>query len=201
MKVNQIVPMLCFALVLLTACTKHTTAPAGAGTLFPNSLGSQWTYLHTDSLTGMQDTVRKQVGIPTVFQNGIVANTWTVLSKSGIDTFYVYVHSDTVDEYASNQVLDTRYLLPLSVGNGWRTGSGTRPRDSIYVVQVDSISTPAAIFVNAYRLHRQWGGFNVYGSSSIWLVPYVGEAEVATRTTGFSYGNDSWVLLSFSITQ
>ena len=202
--------MLCVACGVLVAlgCGKKPTEPlqldAEAG--FPHAVGNWWIYDVYDSVRSTSDTVTVTIVDTTRLENGALATVWLYEYPDRVDTQYVTVSGDTVNMYSDRQrstnFRSARYVLPLEVGNGWR---GLLISDSTIVRDKDSVCVTAGCLPGGFRIESNWGGFNVYGHRTDWLVPGIGVVSIhlqwiCTVCMGpFPGINEYWDLLSYDV--
>jgi hypothetical protein len=186
--------------LLLSACENSTeNKPPEAYTgSFPNKVGDQWVYAVHDSLSGTVDTLTVSV-IGTTTGNGKDLNIWVRKSHTYNDTLYVYLDNSTVYYYNDPypNVVDHKIVFPLEVGKTWTNPD--QVSDSSIVKSTEPVSVPADDFLNAFRIERNWGGFNVYGYSITWFVENVGIVKFYRRIQGFDNIKETWELLSYNV--
>lgn len=198
-KIYKALPLLIIPL-LFSACENSTenNPPPDTITTFPNKAGDQWIYAVYDSLSGSVDTMTVKI-VKTITANGKELSVWARNSNSYNDTLYVNIEGNTVyfytDPYPNN--VDKKIEFPLEVGNYWKNPD--QISDSSIVKAVESVTVPADIFPEAYRIERTWGGFNVYGYSETWLSDNVGIVKMYQRILGFDNIKQTWELLSYSV--
>ncbi len=164
---------------------------------FPNTRGSRWTYTRYDSLVSRRDTVVVTILGEVTIENRRMS-AWQRASRMRTDTTYVRVTGDTVRVYdfPFSPSTNSKYILPLQVGKGWR---GDLMYDSSTVRINGFVSTPAGQFTNAFLVEQNWSTFNDYGHFDTWLVPRVGIVKQYRKQWGFGFQNELWELLSYHI--
>ncbi len=186
--------------LLFSACENSTenNPPEAFTGSFPNKVGDQWVYAVHDSLSGSVDTLTvKIVGTTTV--NGKDLTIWVRNSHRYNDTLYVNVDNSTVYYYEDPypNVVDHKIVFPLEKGETWTNPD--QVSDSSVVKNIEDVSVPAGNFSNAFRIERNWGGFNVYGNSMTWFVENVGIVKFYRRIQGFDNIKETWELLSYNV--
>jgi hypothetical protein len=189
-----------FIPLLLSACensTENNPPEANTGS-FPNKVGDQWVYAVHDSLNGSVDTLTVNI-IGTTTGNGKNLTIWARKSHTYNDTLYVYLDNNTVYYYNDPypDVVDHKFVFPLEVGKSWTNPD--QAYDSSIVKKIEPVSVPADEFLNAYRIERNWGGFNVYGYSITWFVENVGIVKFYKKVQGFDNIRETWELLSYNV--
>lgn len=197
------------ALLLLTlaACEKDHSAllsrVGGAGqvagvSVFPNTVGDEWTYFYFDSLAMASDTVRVQVAGKITTPDSRQLTFWTYQYSSRTDTQYVEVRGDTVRMFADPTLFleKTRFVFPLKVGKSWKGGFVS---DSSRVVDSLSVTVAAGSFPTAFVIEETWAAFNDYGIIHTYFVPEVGIVKKHHRGFSFGLANNYWELLSYRI--
>ncbi len=189
-----------FISLLLSACKNSTeTNPPEVNTAsFPNKVGDEWVYSVHDSLSGSVDTLTVSI-VGTTTSNGKDLTIWVRTSHTYNDTIYVNVDKSTVNFYqdAYPNVVDHKIVFPLEVGKTWTNPD--QVSDSSIVKNKESIAVPADNFSDAFRIERNWGGFNVYGYSVTWFVENVGIVKMYRRIQGFDNIKETWDLMSYNV--
>jgi hypothetical protein len=186
--------------LLLSACensTENNPPETNTGS-FPNKVGDQWVYAVHDSLTGSVDTLTVSI-VGQTRGNGKDLTMWVRRSTVYNDTLYVYVDRNTVYYYqdAYPNVVDHKIVFPLEVGKTWTNPD--QVSDSSIVKNKEPVSVPADNFVSAFRIERNWGGFNVYGYSVTWFVENIGIVKMYRRIQGFDNIRETWELISYNV--
>jgi len=189
-----------FIPLLLSACENSTdnNPPEANAASFPNKVGDQWIYAVHDSLTGSVDTLTVSI-VGTTTGNGKDLTIWTRKSNTYNDTIYINVDKSTVNYYEDSypNVVDHKIVFPLVVGKTWTNPD--QVTDSSIVKNKEAVSVPADNFSDAFRIERNWGGFNVYGYSITWFVENVGIVKMYRRIQGFDNIRETWELLSYNV--
>ena len=186
--------------LILSACENSTeNKPPEVNTgSFPNKVGDEWVYAVHDSLNGSVDTLTVSI-VGTTMGNGKDLTIWVRNSHNYNDTLYVYVDNNTVYYYEDPypNIVDHKIVFPLEAGKTWTNPD--QVSDSSIVKNIEDISVPAGNFSDAFRIERNWGGFNVYGYSITWFVENVGIVKFYRRILGFDNIKETWDLLSYNI--
>ncbi len=186
--------------LLLSACENSTenNPPEVNTSSFPNKVGDYWVYAVHDSVAGSIDTLTVRI-VGTTTGNGKDLTIWTRKSNSYNDTLYVNVDKSTVYYYedAYPNVVDHKIVFPLEVGKTWKNPD--QIYDSTIVKNKEPVSVPADNFSDAFRIERNWGGFNVYGYSVTWFVGNVGIVNMYKRIQGFDNIRETWELVSYHV--
>ncbi len=189
-----------FAALLLSACENSTdNNPPEVNTgSFPNKVGDSWVYAVYDSLNSTVDTLTVNI-VGTTTGNGKDLTIWVRESNTYKDTLYVNVDNKTVYFYedAFPNVADHIFVFPLEKGKIWTNPD--QVRDSSIVKDKEAVSVPADNFTDAFRIERNWGGFNVYGYSITWFVENIGIVKMYRRIQGFDNIKETWELLSYNV--
>ncbi len=192
--------------LLWTSCSKKSTEPEQSQeestTIadFPNHAGDYWIYAVVDSFseTNVQmDTVKVSVEDSIMMANNEKAMVWVYTYRSRVDTQYVLVHADTVFFLTEpNRIyLNTFFIFPLTVGNRWG-----RPIDSLQVVEQKTVTTPAGIFPDCFRIHRHSEQPNHLFDGDIWFAN--GKGMVRLDYMVMEFGPpvySTWELLSYHV--
>jgi hypothetical protein len=165
---------------------------------FPNSQGSYWEYLVTDSLDNSTDTLRIIISGETTISTGEAVTIWQMNYPGRTDSNYVLFNRDTVKIFEDKEYLieNIKIVFPLRTGTGWR---GDFITDTSYVSRVTDLSLPAGNFNPVFVIEREYGGFNEYRNMTIWFAAGIGIIKLNKREVGFEHSNESWELLSFEI--
>lgn len=164
-------------LILIEACSNPSSGPVGGDSarpdFIPSSVGSIWTYEWEDRRSGETDTV--VVRVVAVLDSSVrgPVTIWVVEHAGRPDTMFMAIVGDTVRFHARLTVpsWNTKYVLPLYVGAGWR---GDFVTDSSWVNGKGEIVVPAGEFSNAFQIEESWGSFNSYGRVTTWIVAGIG---------------------------
>lgn len=182
---------------------------------FPMTVGSQWTYVRTDSLIrqiGRRDPVYV-TEIETVTVHVIrthkkkhkeIICAWMRTFHDKVDTQYVALKRDTLkfidsEDPATGYVL-FQILFPIKVGNRWYGRYGEPPPDSYKVAQPESLEVEAGTFTDAYLIERGvWIPNNpIY--FKYWIVPKVGIVKIRKWDSIFGeYTSENWDLIRYDI--
>jgi hypothetical protein len=168
---------------------------------FPNSRGTQWTYLVEKPLSQETDTVRYLVGDTITLHSGALARIWQISIDTWRDSQFVWQHGDTIEIFDRSQNLTAMYMSPPVVGHGWSFTVQPWWHDTSFVATKDTILTPAGTFANAYRIqHESTSPFAHEGRDTTWLVPRVGIAEQRNYVAdNLSFNYWKLTLISFNI--
>lgn len=191
---------LLFISLLFSACENPTenNPPPDSTNTFPNKVGDEWNYAVYDSLTGTVDTLNVKI-VGTTAANGKDLTIWARNSSTYNDTIYVNVDMNTVYFYTDPypDIVDKKIEFPLAVGKYWKNPD--QITDSSIVKSIDLVNVPADNYTEAYRIERNYGGFNVYGYSVTWFVDNVGIVKMYRRIQGFDNIKETWELLSYTV--
>src|SRR5574341_2243995 len=155
---------------------------------FPMTVGSQWTYVRTDSLayylgrrepsfTVRMETVTVHITRTDKTKKKEIISEWVLTFRSKVDTQYVVIHKDTLRMLTTmdpiERYVEFEFVFPLKVGKSW---NGPYPylSDSSKVVQLEPVEVPAGRFTAAYLINRQIWSPNSLGHRKYWIVPKVG---------------------------
>lgn len=165
---------------------------------FPLGVGSQWVYLHIDSVSygrqheGREDRVEAEtVKVAVVGQaklkDGHTAGVWIREFKNKADTQYVGSFGDTVCFFARYRIYtDTllplreeeicRFVFPLRVAGSWR---GPFPGDAFKVTRTDSMAAPPAGVRKGFWVERNIGSVgNALIKENYLAIPGIGLARM-----------------------
>ena len=168
---------------------------------FPMTVGSQWTFVRTDSLFEYGDPKRTVVKETVTVQ---IANEHSVNSKEKIlewirtfdntvDTEYAVIQGDTImlatsmDPVKSSVVF--HFVFPIKIGKGWSGPSSFRNSDYYMVMEPESVLVPAGNFATAYLIRRITGDLSNLGLIKYWVVPKIGIVKM-TRSNLLILGKE-----------
>ncbi len=158
---------------------------------FPMTVGSQWTYLRTDSVYHYGDPTREVVKETVAVQitseqkgsNQEQILRWIRNFVNAIDTEYAVVKGDTVTLFTSIDSVKSsvvfRFVFPLKVGKRWSGHSTFRDSDYYAVMRAESVTVPAGKFSNAYLIFRRIADLGIPGVVKFWVVPKIGIVKMA----------------------
>jgi len=192
-------------LVLIEACSNPPSGPVGGDSaradLIPSSVGSSWTYEWEDRRSGETDTV--VVRVAAMLDSSVVGpvGVWIIEYPRKPDSMFMEIVGDTVRFLTDlrRPSWNTKYVLPLYVGAGWR---GDFVTDSSWVSGKGEIMVPAGEFSDAFQIEESWGAFNSYGRVTTWIVAGIGIVMEDRVEIDLGWG-PSYVrrLLSFDISE
>ena len=166
---------------------------------FPNSGGTTWKYIVTDSLSGSTDTLKVTVDGNTTISNGQDVTIWQLAFTDSMDSNYVLIDHDSVKIFEDKEFLtnNIKLVFPLQVGSTWKGDYITT--DSFYVSGTTQLSTPAGTFNDVYIIERFYGGFNEYNKMTIWFVNNVGIVKLYKRDVTLGFLNEVRELIEYDI--
>jgi len=183
---------------------------------FPMTVGSQWTYLRTDSLayymgyrtpsyTVRIETVTVQITRAHKKKRKEIITEWVRTFPSKVDTQYVVIKKDTLRLLTSMDPTERhvvfQFIFPLKAGKSWN-GPYPFPSDSSKVVQPEPIEVAAGKFTEAFLISREIWSPNSLGHRKYWIVPKVGIVKMSKSnlfTLGPEYNAETWELIKYDI--
>lgn len=199
-------------LFLATSCEKEVPlAPTKPGVLamFPNTLGSQWTYHMIDNLQEI-DSTKPEIKIDTVaaFIDRIIdpsTGTETTIWRYNINNRPpiirpVFFKGDTVYIYWNWENRDKIGLVfPFQERDSWRTG-GILSGDVTTVKEIITLRVPAGLFENVFVLENKVRTTISTDSRTItlWYVPNLGPIKIHLHEEhARSVGDTTWTLVDY----
>ena len=185
---------------------------------FPMTVGSQWTYVRTDTLIrqiGRREptyvteieTVTIEVVRTDKKKKKEIISKWVRTFNAEIDTQNVIFNKDTLEfMYPDNPVgsfFTFKIPFPLKVGNRWY-GYYVEPPppDSYKVVQKESLEVKAGTFADAYLIERGTWIPNNPANFKYWVVPKIGIVKIRSWdlfTLGGETKIENWELIKYDI--
>ena len=184
---------------------------------FPMTVGSQWTYVRTDTLIrqiGRREptyvteieTVTIEVVRTDKKKKKEIISKWVRTFNAEIDTQNVIFNKDTLEfmypDNPAGSFFTFKIPFPLKVGNRWYGWYGEPPRDSFKVVQEESLEVPAGKFGQVYLIERGIFIPNNGGYYKCWIVPEIGIVKMSRwsqNTLGREYEVEDWDLIGYDI--
>lgn len=182
---------------------------------FPMTVGSQWTYLRTDSLfqsihyqdtrTVEQETVTIQITSEHKKGNKEKILEWVRTFPTAVDTEYVVIKEDTVTLLTSMDTVKSdvvfHFIFPIKIGNIWSGPSTFRESDSYKVMEPESVIVPAGNFATNHLIYRITGDLSNLGLVKYWVVPKIGIIKMNKHTSviGFALKSTTWELIKYDI--
>ena len=193
--------------ILICSCHKDTINPVKstpaivdtpqiAASDFPQTIGDQWVYRRTDSITNIVDTFAIKIVGRKTLENGELAMMWEYTYSTTVDTLYYSIEADTVKQYANSRVANYShlYIYPLYLGKAYQY------IDSLSVNEKRNITANNILYPNCYYTSEVYflPDYRFYQHS--WLDKKVGVIKQDTRELSFGpNSNFSIELLSTNI--
>jgi len=142
--------------VLLSSCSKTTTAPTNYSSYFPQTVGDSWLYSIRDSIRDIHDTALVTIaGTTTVSGQNAYLWTYHYHSKGYYDTTYVVVNGTNITVYLDTAhsisspayVVYEQYSLPMSVGQIIKSNG-----DSTNVIAQGNCTVVAGSYPGSYEI-------------------------------------------------
>jgi len=184
---------------------------------FPMTVGSQWTYVRTDTLIrsiGRKEpiyvteleTVTVQVVRTDKRKRKEIVSEWVRMFNTEVDTQYVIFRKDTLEFTTSDNPAGSPFnfkiAFPIKFGNRWYGWYGEPPRDSFKVVLEESLKVAAGKFSQVYLIERGTFIPNSLGYYKCWIVPEIGIVKMCRwgqNTLGGEYKVENWDLIRYDI--
>lgn len=190
---------------------------------FPMTVGSQWTYLRTDSLfqsihyqdtrTVEQETVTIQITSEHKKGNKEKILEWVRTFPTVVDTEYVVIKEDTVTLFTSVDTAKSEvvfhFVFPLKTNKRWAGESRNSDSISYRVVRQESVTVPAGKFTNAYWISRRtWDPedstfvHHFPESVNYWVVSEIGIVKMNKYTSSaiaLEHKSTTWELIKYDI--
>ncbi|MFQ5606392.1 MAG: hypothetical protein ACE5GA_00485 [Candidatus Zixiibacteriota bacterium] len=171
----------CFVLVLplLAGCSESVTDPGKVVSIsrFPSTIGTNWTYSVTDSLTLTSSVITITVTDSASLTGGTPGVVWSVQGGGLNQSKFVALLADgiRIQESSRNEFLSEDIKLPMTTGDSWQQVSA-REFDSSVVPFLGAVSTISGTFQISARVERVWGfAFgDRLGESVTWIAEDVG---------------------------
>ena len=182
---------------------------------FPMTVGSQWTYLRTDTLIrsiGRKDpiyvtemeTVTVKITKTNKKKQKEIISEWIRTFNTEVDTQNVILKKDTLEfmtpSNPAGSYFTFKIAFPLKAGNRWFGRYGEPPPDSYKVVQPESLEVEAGTFADTYLIER---GIWIPNNSiyfKYWVVPNIGIIKIHKWDQYFGeYQTEDWELIRYDI--
>ena len=202
--------LISLSLFLALSCEKEVPlAPSKPGTLemFPNKLGSQWTYHMVDNLQPI-DSTKPEKTVDTVAalidriidpSTGTETTIWRyIINNRDIIVRPVFFNEDTVYIYWNWENRDRIGLVfPFKERDSWRTG-GILSGDETTVTDVITVKVLTSLLENVFVLENKTRSTVSTDSRTItlWYVPNLGFIRIHLHEEhAQSVGDTTWTLV------
>jgi len=199
-------------LVALVTCQKNpsTVITNDTGKVFPEAVGTRWTYQVTDttlytyypdSFTVAVDTVHIEIVKRSAYDNGTTEFIWQVDTPEGRDSVFVKMTSDTLVAIPTRHThftLAFTLALPLDEGKTWQDEFA-----AYQTTLVNHMELPVGSMNNVYAIRQQpiLEG-NIAGANWYYIKPGIGLVQYIYRvfiTVMESNHRMTWRLLAYAV--